>query len=90
MNCVLSYIHVVLLFQSSESTDEHLTPVIEPEGDAAAVMAQHVPILEYDTAFQDDLQQMKDMGLPISFLNSPFDEPEVFCCCCCCCILSPC
>merc|ERR1712083_518635 len=35
------------------------------------------PIEEFDVAFKDDLSKMKDMGLPLGFLNvSPFEVDE--------------
>merc|ERR1719354_227966 len=56
--------------------DEQTTPVEKP-GYVLVDQIYQEPLEDYDIAFQDDLQKMKDMGLPLGFLNTtPFEVEE--------------
>merc|ERR1719354_1389875 len=56
--------------------DEQTIPVEKP-GYVLVDQIYQEPLEDYDIAFQDDLQKMKDMGLPLGFLNTtPFEVEE--------------
>ena len=58
---------------------EHSGEEESTDSEADMELKKHIQLTEYDDEYEQDVALMREMGLPLSFFNSPFDKTSKVC-----------